>query len=258
MEQAGGRFLRGCCFGRASIALDEYRDTIYPDLPKVAEDDGRWSGKGDPRCYQLLPGKTLGEALDLFVDYLSRPSAGRFSLREALNGAQWRLSLTSNEVARISLFEEGVTFNSFFQKPDAGLSTPDFVRSASFGLGVIEALADLWADTQRHRETPFVPASGRRNLRRHAADETRSQPELPTGTPENETAASVPARGSCAAVLGGRPREEPDGTTQSHLTRAREKAQSRFTSRAGRSHQHDRSGLHEPEPGDGGAYLTAA
>ena len=110
--------LRGCCFGEVSIALDAYRETIYPDLPKVLI-DGYWSGLDDPRCYQVLPGDTLGDALAHFVDYLSRTEGAH--LRQVLRKSNWSLRLNSTMNARVSYWEEGVTFKSSF----------DYARSLS-------------------------------------------------------------------------------------------------------------------------------
>ncbi len=141
---------RGCCFGAAGIGLDTYRDTVDV-LPKVLVDDA-WSGEGDPRCYRVLPGETLGEALDKLVDYLADPKAN--PLRITLRKSNFSLTLRSDKTARFSFQEEGMTFYTEYRSEHHQLNDAVFSMSAHFRYSAFEVAADLWADTLN--ATPLI------------------------------------------------------------------------------------------------------
>lgn len=148
---------RGCCFGAASIALDVYRETIFPDLPKELV-GSHWSGSSDPRCYQVLPGDTLGDALSRFVDYLSTSDGAQ--LRRELRNANWFLRLHSTMNAQVSYWENGLTFISQFGHGQ-NMRMPGRTHSVTLSFAVFEKLADLWADSKAHGEKLSFPfASG--------------------------------------------------------------------------------------------------
>ena len=262
-HHAVDHLLRGCCFGEVSMAMDQYRDLLMPGLPKVKNESGSWSGKGDPRCYQVLPGKTLGSALDQFIQYLVGWEGER--LADALQRVEWKLHLSSTKIARVTYWEDGITFSSHFHYPDVDIGQPGYVKSASFGFKVIEALAELWDNTLRFRiSTPMstIVASIRRDERQKMRERAKRQPlspsDVPNSTPENETAAARPRQGTDAAALSDQPQNsELDGHSQSHSMDEREKSQSPSGLQADRS-LHNRSNPHDDEPGDGGAYCAAA
>lgn len=150
--------MRGCCFADgANIELDAFRDAL-DDLPKW-QVNGGWSGDGDPRCYRIIPGETLGEAVDLFVDYLSYPVSE--PLRKALLGnGSWKLRVAAEPYARISF--TGVVFTDAgrydlvrffthyhndareFEEP------PALVRMADLDFKAFAVIADLWAESRAH------------------------------------------------------------------------------------------------------------
>ena len=141
---------RGCCFEEAGISLDAYRDTVDV-LPKISI-DGAWSGEGDPRCYRVLPGETLGEALDKLVDYLADPKGS--SLRIALRKSNFGLILRSDKTAEVSFQEEGKTFHTEYRPAHYQISENAFLMSAYFSYAAFEVAADLWADTLN--ATPLI------------------------------------------------------------------------------------------------------
>lgn len=181
------RHRRGCCFGEVSIALDAYRETIYPDLPKELI-DGYWSGLDDPRCYQVLPGDTLADALAHFVDYLSRDEGAH--LRQVLRKSNWSLRLNSTMNAQTSYWEEGITFTSSFDHARS-LEAPAHIRSETFRFPIFDKMADLWADSRAHGEGLFFPSS--------------FEAELPGLSPEYENAA-LPGAASSIIDLQTKPK----------------------------------------------------
>ena len=211
---------RGCCFGEVSIALDAYRDTIYPDLPKVA-DGVYWSGKTDSRCYQVLPGDTLGDALAHFVDYLSRAEGAH--LRQVLRKSNWSLCLNSTMNAQVSFWDNGVTFTSLFDYARS-VKSPVRFRSETFGFPIFDKMADLWADSRAHGEGLFFPLP--------------SKAELPGSTPGYENAA-LPGAASSIIDLQTKPkraRTADRSLTSGDLT-ARACVPSRLSTDASRSPQ---------------------
>ena len=182
---------RGYCFSEVSIFLDEYRERLFPDLAKGPAEGGPTEGGLDIRYYQVLPGATLGAALDSFVDYVSRPEAIRF--RQALRRASWHLTLSSTGVARVAYEEEGVTFSSSFHAPDFSLERPALVRQATFGFAAIDALADLWADTKARTQgsltisSPATPESENAAPGRAAPSNTSLRSNTPEGTHHAQT-----------------------------------------------------------------------
>lgn len=193
------QYLRGAFFGEVSIELDAYRNSIFPDLSRVVVDD-QYLGGMDSRCYQVLPGPTLGEALRNFIDHLSQPHGQR--LRIALRKTEWTLRLTSSKLAQVAYLEEGIEFSSQFTASGYSLQTPAYVRSTTFGFAVFETLADLWADSRAQMD-------GKNPL--------SSSGSVPSsdGTPEDENAALPGATSSdtslrpntpsgiCGAQIGG-------------------------------------------------------
>lgn len=142
------RYLRSCCFGAASIALDDYRDQRFPGLTKDLDKTGRWSGGRDYRCFQTLPGATFGEALDSFVDCLSKPES--IGMKLAFRRVDWSLRIDSTDEIRVAYLEDGKTFASFFRPDNFNLVSPVLLTSWSFGFAALEAIANLWADTKAH------------------------------------------------------------------------------------------------------------
>ena len=170
---------RGCCFGEAGIAMDIYRDELWPDLPKQLDADDCWSGMGEPRCYQTLPGESLGEAMDLLVDYLSL-SKGK-PLGAILNRALWRLRLSSTDVAEVSYSESGVVFSSFFQQENYQLTQPMHVRQDIFSVQAFQLLADLWSDTKAHTAGEHIGLNTSKPKRKKAANGHHPESDLLSG-----------------------------------------------------------------------------
>lgn len=140
--------LRSCCFAEVGIALDDYRDQMFPNLPKILDKADRWSGGQDYRCFQTLPGATFGDALDSFVDYLSKPESIRLKL--ACRAGDWRMQISNKGDIRVSYIEAGKTFTSFFQPENLDLRRPALLTSWAFSFAAVEAIANLWADTKAH------------------------------------------------------------------------------------------------------------
>lgn len=183
------RLQRGCCFGMASIELDTYRDAV-DSLPKVPIEAG-WSGNGDERCYRVLPGASLGEALDLFVDYLSYPAAT--PLRNSLHGdGTLSLHIHYDGTARVSLVDHGqgqLVFNTFYQPKGFRFSKrPGLSRDVTIAFKVFETAADLWADSRAHLGINKFPVS----------------PGGEGSPPRNENAELHPARDESSASVTNR------------------------------------------------------
>ena len=135
------------------------------------------------------------------------------------------------------------------------------IRRVTLTARVFAVLAELWNDTLRFRASTRMSAilsqASRDAIKAHRAF-ANSQPDAPSATPENETAANHPLAGTDAAALGDQPaRTELDETAQPHSIGGGEKSQPTPTSQAGRSLQHDRSESNGPDPGDGGAHGAA-
>ncbi len=183
------RLQRGCCFGMASIELDAYRDAV-DSLPKVATEAG-WSGNGDEKCYRVLPGGSLGEALDLFVDYLSYPAAA--PLRRSLHSdGTFSLHIHYDGTARISLKDHSqgqLVFNTFYQPKGFKFSKrPGLSRDVTIAFKVFETAADLWADSRAHLGVNKFPVS----------------PGGEGSPPRNENAELHPARDESSASVTNR------------------------------------------------------
>lgn len=245
--------LRGCCFGEVSVALDKYRDIITPGLPKVLNENGSWSGQGDPRCYQVLPGKMLGSALDTFIEYIAWCNGNNIVAN--LRKVHWHLRLFSTRFAEVIYHEDGINFSSRFEYPESIFDppgynkTPGYIKSAAFSFSVIETLADLYRDTFSRIGIPV----GERKLRKKAklrayantleADrqhETANPmlPDAPDSAPDFEATATDPLPGTGAAA----PSDQPVGTDmvgRQHLqpTSEIEKSQPVFEPQAGHSPQ---------------------
>lgn len=199
------RQARSCCFGRVGIELDEFRDAV-DELPKLTHQKplnrlmpavATWSGAGDRRCYRALPGETLGEALDQFVNYLSYPAA--LPLREALRGSDWTLHMYSRGTAIIMFSDDAdngiVRFRTHYEPDNRQLSEdPGLTRMTSFTFKVFETLADLWADSRAQLGIDKFPS--------------RFGTAPASAPPENESAEALSRQGEVSALPTNRQSEE--------------------------------------------------
>lgn len=188
--------MRGCCFtDSASIELDAFRDAL-DDLPKWRVNGG-WSGDGDPRCYRIIPGETLGEAVDLLVDYLSYPVSE--PLRSALLGNNsWKLRVAAGPYARISftgiVFTDAgrydlVRFFTHYHKDEREPEEPPgLVRMADVSFKVFALLADFWAESRAHLGIDSFPSFPRAALAGAApGDESVASSPLPGAASTHST-----------------------------------------------------------------------
>ena len=207
----------------------------------------------------------LGDALENIVDLLTRPEVigsrrdemvrTGLEVRLTTGGPLGPLAFISESgnrgmlafySAQQGLLSDLMPRNRLIPLP-ARLEAP-LERRVTLPLELFQVMAELWSDTKEHRRITELNRGGKR-----AAPLLPLSDVLP-GTPENETAASLPGEAAAVAdqLVTGKPL-----VGEAHGSDVRENSQGAIESRAGRSSILNRDDTHE-RCGTGGADSAAA